>query len=921
MSRRPAPIASSARVGTTVAALKQSFLDNLFCGLSRVRELATRNDQYTALAMSVRDRVLARGVRTLSAYARQDARVVAYLSAEFLPGPHLANNLLNLGLTDRAREAMADLGLSLDDLVEQEEEPGLGNGGLGRLASCYLDSLASLEVPAVGYGIRYEFGIFDQTIKDGWQVEITDKWLRFGNPWEIVHPEITYSVKFGGRTEDWADGKGRRHRRWVPATEVKGVAYDTPILGYRVETCNQLRLWSAQAVESFDFAAFNHGDYYRAVEDKMQSENITKVLYPNDEVTQGKTLRLQQQYFFVSCSLQDMVRLHLLRKRPLDRFHEKWAVQLNDTHPAIAIAELMRLLVDEHGMEWDAAWEVTRRTFAYTNHTLLPEALEKWPVGLLGQLLPRHLEIIYEINARFLAEVREAFPGDDGRLARLSIIDEGGERYVRMAHLAAIGSHHVNGVARLHSDLLKQTVMRDFAELWPEKFCNVTNGVTPRRFLALSNPRLAGLIESRIGSRWLRRLDDLRGLEPLADDEAFQHEWQAVKLAAKSDLAALIAERTGIAVDPGSLFDVQAKRLHEYKRQHLNVLHILALYLRLKRDPMATLPARTFIFGAKAAPGYFMAKLIIKLINSAGALINEDPDVRGRLKVVYFPDFNVKNAQHIYPAADLSEQISTAGKEASGTGNMKFALNGALTIGTLDGANVEIREEVGAENFFLFGLTAEQVGELRSRGYCPQEWYEQNAGLKEVIDLIASGALADGDTNLFRPLVENLLRHDPFLVLADYQAYVDCQERVSRLWCNPRDWTRAAILNVARMGKFSSDRSNPRVLRAGVEGDTGRRGRLAAGRRQPPPLTPMLSPARRRLASLAGSAGRENSARCAGFRPSDAGLRYPRGIDRYARRRGNPRTRLSFSAHCDGLLRTARSPSRPRPGSQTATPG
>jgi glycogen phosphorylase len=795
------------RLGTGVADLKQAFLDNLFCGLGRVRAAATRHDAYMALAMTVRDRVLSQGVQTLEAYAEHDARVVAYLSAEFLPGPHLANNLLNLGLVEPMRAALADAGYTLEDLVEQEEEPGLGNGGLGRLASCYMDSLASLEVPAVGYGIRYEFGIFDQAIKDGWQVEVTDKWLRFGNPWEIVRPEITHHVKFGGRVEGWTDAHGRTHRRWIPATVVRGVAYDTPILGYRVGTCNNLRLWSAQAVQSFDFAAFNHGDYYRAVEDKVQSENITKVLYPNDEIVQGKTLRLQQQYFFVSCSLQDMLRIQVGLKRPLDRFHEKWAVQLNDTHPAIAVAELMRLLVDDLRMEWDAAWDVTRRTFAYTNHTLLPEALEKWPVPLLGRLLPRHLEIIYEINARFLDEVRAAFPGDDARLARMSVIDETGERYVRMAHLAAVGSHHVNGVARLHSDLLRQTIMRDFAELWPANFCNVTNGVTPRRFVAVSNPRLARLIGDRIGDRWLRHLDDLKRLEPLSEDEAFQREWQAVKLAAKGDLAAIVEARTGVAVDPASMFDVQAKRLHEYKRQHLNVLHILTLFLRLKRNPEADVPARTFIFGAKAAPGYFMAKLIIKLITATGALVNTDPDVRNRLKVVFFPDFNVKNAQHIYPAADLSEQISTAGKEASGTGNMKFALNGALTIGTLDGANVEIREEVGAENFFLFGLTADQVADLKARGYGPQDVYEQTPTLKDVIDFIASGALAGGDANLFRPLVETLLRHDPFLVLADYQAYVDCQEQVAALWRDPSEWTRRAILNVARMGKFSSDRS------------------------------------------------------------------------------------------------------------------
>jgi starch phosphorylase len=799
--------ANGIRTGLTVADLKQSFLDNLFCALGRVPMAASLHDAYTALALTVRDRVLKRGVETLETYSQRDARVVAYLSAEFLPGPHLANNLLNLGITEQTRQALAEVNLKLDDLIEQEEEPGLGNGGLGRLASCYLDSLASLEVPAAGFGIRYEFGIFDQTIRNGWQVEITDKWLRFGNPWEICRPEIAYDVPFGGRTEVGADEQGRQRVRWIPERVVKGVAYDTPILGYRVGTCNHLRLWKAEAAESFDFAAFNHGDYYRAVHDKMSSENITKVLYPNDEVIQGKTLRLEQQFFFVTCSLQDMLRIQLLLGRPIEKFHEKWAVQLNDTHPSIAVAELMRLLVDQHQMDWDTAWHVTQNTLAYTNHTLLPEALEKWPVSLFGRLLPRHLEIIYEINRRFLDEVRAKFPGDDARVARMSLIDESGERSVRMAHLATVGGHHVNGVARLHSELLRTTVMRDFADLWPEKFCNITNGVTPRRFVAVSNPPLAQLITGRIGEGWLRDLAQLRKLEPLAGDAEFQKQWRETKLTAKRDLAALIQQRAGVAVNPESLFDIQAKRLHEYKRQHLNVLHILTLYLRLQRDPQADVPARTFIFGAKAAPGYFMAKLIIKLINSVGDVVNKDPAVRDRLKVAFFPDFNVKSAQHVYPAADLSEQISTAGKEASGTGNMKFSLNGALTIGTLDGANVEIREEVGAENFFLFGLNAEQVRQLKADGYRPHDIYEQNTVLREVLDFIASGALAGGDTDLFRPLVDNLLWQDPFLVLADYQSYVDAQAQVSALWRDPQEWTRQAILNVARMGKFSSDRS------------------------------------------------------------------------------------------------------------------
>jgi starch phosphorylase len=800
-------VAGDGRTGLTVADLKQSFLDTLFCTLGRVPSAATPHDLYAALALAVRDRVFEHGVQTLETYHERDARMVAYLSAEYLPGPHLARSLLNLGIWDQACQAVEELGCDLEHLRQQEEEPGLGNGGLGRLASCFMESLASLEVPAVGYGLRYEFGIFDQVIRDGWQVEITDKWLRYGNPWEIVRPELTFAVKLGGHTEGWRDEQGRYRVRWVPQHVVQGVAYDTPVLGYRVGTCNRMRLWKAEAVESFDFELFNHGDYYRAVEDKMFSETITKVLYPNDEALQGKNLRLEQQYFLVACSLQDMLRVHKRLGRPLEQFHQKWAVQLNDTHPSLAVAELMRLLVDEYSLDWDTAWGVTRQTFAYTNHTLLPEALEKWPVGLFGALLPRHLEIVYEINRRFLDEVRAKFPGDEARVARLSLIDESGDRYVRMAHLAAVGSHHVNGVAQLHSQLLKQTVMRDFAELWPQKFCNVTNGVTPRRFLGVANRPLTQLITRHIGDGWLKDLELLRKLEPLAGDAAFQKEWREVKLAGKKRLADRIGEHAGVTVDPASLFDIQAKRIHEYKRQHLNALHIIALYLRLLRDPKADIPARTFIFAGKAAPGYFMAKLMIKFVGSIGDLVNRAPAVQNKLKVVFYPDFNVKNAQFIYPAADLSEQISTAGKEASGTGNMKFALNGALTIGTLDGANVEIREAVGPEQFFLFGLTAEQVLERQARGYRPREVYEQNSSLREVLDFIAGGGLANGDAGLFRPLVDNLLWSDPFLVLADYQAYVDCQEQVSKRWRDTATWTRQSILTVARMGRFSSDRA------------------------------------------------------------------------------------------------------------------
>jgi len=728
----------------SVEDIKQAFLDNLFYAIDRVPAIATKNELYTALAMTVRDRVFHSSVRTIESYGAHQPRVVAYLSAEFLPGPHLGNNLLSLGITAQTRQALSRLGYDLDELLNQEEEPGLGNGGLGRLASCFLDSLASLQVPAIGYGIRYEFGIFDQVIRDGWQTEVTDKWLRLGNPWEICRPEIVYDVNFGGRTEAGKDDQGRYRVHWIPDPVVRGVAYDTPILGHRVGTCNLMRLWKAEAIESFDFAAFNHGDYYRAVEDKMMSENITKVLYPNDEPVQGKILRLQQQAFFVSCSLRDMLRMHSLLGGKPENFHEKFAIQLNDTHPAIAVAELMRLLLDEHRLDWDTAWHATSRTIAYTDHTLLPEALEKWPLRLFGQLLPRHLEIIYEVNRRFLDEVRARFPNDEARLTRMSLIDESGERYVRMAHLATVASHHVNGVAQLHSDLLKKTVLQDFAQLWPEKFCNVTNGVSPRRFVARSNPGLADLITEHIGDSWLRDLYELRKLEAFVDNAEFQQQWREVKLAAKRRLAALIEERTGVQVNPESLFDIQSKRIHEYKRQHLNVLHILTLYLRLRSNPQDHIPARTFIFGGKAAPGYFMAKLIIKLVHAVAKVVNNDPVVRDLLKVVFFPDYNVKNAQPIFPAADLSEQISTAGMEASGTGNMKFSLNGALTIGTLDGANVEIREEVGADNFFLFGLDAEQVRELKSRGYRPLDYCKQNPKLGEALDHIASGELAMG---------------------------------------------------------------------------------------------------------------------------------------------------------------------------------
>jgi starch phosphorylase len=762
-----------------------------------------------ALAYTVRDRMLNRWVKSMDLLTknRKEARIVSYLSAEFLVGPHLGNNLISLGIYDQVRLAVTQLGLDLDDLLEQEEEPGLGNGGLGRLAACFMDSLSTLQIPAIGYGIRYEFGIFDQAIQDGSQVEITDKWLRFGNPWEIPGPEIAYDVGFGGHTEIYKDDQGHDRVRWIPNHVVKGMAYDTPVPGYQVDMVDILRLWKSEAVESFNFQAFNVGDYYGAVEEKVMSETISKVLYPNDEPEIGKKLRLAQQYFFVSCSLQDMIRIHLMKGIPLDRFHETFAVQLNDTHPSIAIAELMRLLIDEHFMDWEEAWQITQKTFAYTNHTLLPEALEKWALPLFRDFLPRHLEIIYEINRRFLDDVRQKYPGDEQRVARISIIDETHDKNVRMAQLASVGSHAINGVAALHTELLKQTVLRDFYELYPKKFHNVTNGVTPRRWVVLSNPKLAELVTKNIGDRWISHPEDLRKLETFAGNPSFQKEWRQIKLDNKRRLASLIKDQTGMVVEPDTLFDIQVKRIHEYKRQHLNVLHIITLYNRLKKNPRLNVPPRTVIFGGKAAPGYFMAKLIIKLVNSVGDVVNNDPDIGDRLKVVFYPNFNVKNSHAVYPAAELSEQISTAGKEASGTGNMKFSMNGALTIGTLDGANVEIREEVGAENFFLFGLTNEEVTNLKSNGYRPWEYYNSNSELREVIDQIGSGFFSRGDQNLFRPLVDSLMSRDEYMLFADYPSYIECQERVNRAYQDEKNWTKMSILNVARMGKFSSDRS------------------------------------------------------------------------------------------------------------------
>jgi starch phosphorylase len=804
--RRPLPD-HDGRTGLTKEALKQAFLDNLLYVQGKFPALATRKDYYLALAHVVRDCMLQRWISTAAAYTRQGSRTVAYFSAEFLMGPQLGNNLVNLGIYGETQQAIAELGLDLDELAREEEEPGLGNGGLGRLAACFLDSLATLEIPSLGYGIRYEFGIFDQVIVDGAQVEKTDKWLRFGNPWELMRPEWAREVKFGGHVDHYFDDAGKFRARWVPAAIVIGIPYDTPILGYGNNTANTLRLWRAEAPESLDLEVFNRGDFYGAVQNKVASENITKVLYPNDESSSGKELRLKQQFFFVSCSLQDMLRIMRGQKVPLERLHEKFAAQLNDTHPAIAIPELMRLLIDENDMGWDDAWDITRRTFAYTNHTLLPEALECWSLALFGELLPRHLEIIYEINARFLDDVRMRSFGDETRVARLSLIGENGERCVRMAHLACVGSHAVNGVATLHTELMKQDVLADFYALWPERFNNKTNGITPRRWMVLSNPKLTALITDAIGAAWIKDLNELNKLEPFAADAGFRTAWHRIKHANKETLAAFVHERTGVAVNPDSLFDVQVKRIHEYKRQHLNILQVIGLYHRLRSDATFAVPPRTFVFSGKAAPGYHMAKLIIRLINAAAEVINRDPAVRDLIKVVFLPNFNVGTSQRIYPAADLSEQISTAGKEASGTGNMKFAMNGALTIGTMDGANVELREEVGAENFFLFGLTAPEVASLKVRGYRPTEHYPQNPVLREAIDLIRTGYFSRGDTELFRPLIDNLLQTDPYLVLADYAAYTERQHDVDMAYADTERWTRMSILNAARAGKFSSDRT------------------------------------------------------------------------------------------------------------------
>jgi starch phosphorylase len=799
-------LAGENRAGTRAEDIAISFRNHLTHSVGRPLESSSGIDQYHALAATVRDRLMDQWLETIESYKQKDVRVLGYLSAEYLLGPHLQNDLLNLNLAQQTEKALKSLGLDLNAIAAEEPEPGLGNGGLGRLAACFLDSLSTLDVPVIGYGLRYEFGIFHQEIVDGWQVEKSDNWLQFGNPWEIP-ASMSMEVGFFGHTETYTDDKGAIRHRWVPGVKVKGIPFDTPIPGYKTRTVNRLRLWTSEAVDSFDLSVFNSGDYAGAVRAKMESETISKVLYPPDEKVEGKRLRLEQQFFFTSCSLQDMVRLHLGLGKPLTEFDKKWTVQLNDTHPSIGIAELMRLLIDEHEMGWDDAWRVTQSTFGYTNHTLLPEALERWPLDMFANLLPRHLEIIYEINSRFLDDMRVRFPNDDARMRRMSIIGEDGERSVQMAHLAVVGSKAVNGVAELHTELLEKTTLHDYYEAFPERFSNKTNGVTPRRWLMLSNPELTGLINETIGTDWHKDLYGLKLLEPFANDKGFLGCWRKTQEAAKGRLATYVKETMSIDVDPASMFDVQVKRLHEYKRQHLNALHILSLYCQIKSGTMKNLVPRTFLFGGKAAPSYVMAKLIIKLICQVGELVNNDPQVKDLLKVIFLPNYSVSLGQRIYPAADLSEQISTAGFEASGTGCMKFMMNGAVAIGTLDGANIEIRKEAGEENFFLFGLTAPEISDLQRNGYNPRRYYDQSPLLREVLDGLRDGRFSNGDRNLFAPLVNDLMNFDRYFVLADFDAYATAQAEASKAYADVPRWETMSLLNTARSGKFSSDRT------------------------------------------------------------------------------------------------------------------
>jgi glycogen phosphorylase len=787
--------------------LSNQFAEHMEFSLVKTRPTATRYDFYQALAMAVKDRLVRKWLRTQQTYREKRARHIYYLSLEFLPGRMLANTLINMDYYERCREIIRQDGLILEEIMEEEHDMGLGNGGLGRLAACYLDSMATLRLPAFGYGIRYEYGIFRQEIRNGHQVEQPDNWLSYGSPWEAVRIELTFRVRFHGRVESWIDGQGRERFRWVDTEDVLAVAHDVPVPGYRSNTVNNLRLWQAKSTNEFSFREFDRGNYLAAVEDKNLSENISKVLYPSDSSAQGKLLRLKQQYFFVSASLQDIFGEYLRHHDSFDDFPGEVFIQLNDTHPVIAIPELMRLLVDEHGLGWDEAWDITRRCFGYTNHTIVPEALEEWPVSLLEDLLPRHLQIIYEINHRFLEEVRGSYSRDDAVIAEVSIIREEPVRTVRMANLALVGAAAVNGVAELHTKILRKRIFSHFDRLFPGQIRNVTNGVTPRRWLGVANPLLAHFITEQIGDGWMTDLDQLRRLEEFAGDEAFRRSWKTIKQSRKLLLKRWVERETASEIDIDSLFDSQIKRFHLYKRQLLNVLHAITLYNRIRKDPGNPPVPRTIIFSGKAAPAYFEAKLVIKLIHSVAAIVNADPATQPCLRVLFLENYSVSLAETIIPATDLSEQISTAGYEASGTGNMKFALNGALTIGTLDGANIEILEEVGRENMFVFGLAADDVEKLKRGGYRPRDYYEENPELREVVDMLARDYFNPDEPGIFRPLVDELLEQDYYCLLADYGSYLSAQSEVERVFSDEEEWVRRSIMNVARMGRFSSDRS------------------------------------------------------------------------------------------------------------------
>ncbi len=793
--------------GHDAPSIKQSLANRMIYTVGKDNYTATERDWYHATAYMVRDRLIERWMETMRNYYRKDAKRVYYLSLEFLIGRTLRNSLLNLGFAEEAEQALTEMGLDLDQMEELEFDAALGNGGLGRLAACFLDSMATLRLPGYGYGIRYEYGMFRQQIENGQQVEQPDNWLRYANPWEFPRPEVLYQVKFFGRVVHYPTEDGTLRYHWIDTEEVMAMAYDTPVPGYGVPTVNNMRLWSAKASRDFDLHYFNAGNYIKAVEDKTSSENLSKVLYPSDSTVTGRELRLKQQYFFVSASLQDILYRFLKQHDDLALLPQKVVIQLNDTHPAIAIPELMRILVDIHHIDWQQAWDITTETFSYTNHTLLPEALETWPVALFESMFPRHLQIIYEINQRFLTELMHRHPGDVELLKRLSIIDEESGRRVRMAHLAIIGSHRVNGVAALHTTLLKEKIFPDFNAFFPGKFINVTNGITPRLWLNQANPKLTALLTSKLGKGFITRLERLEQLAGYCDDAEFIDAFRQVKQANKQRLTGLIQHHLGLAVDPESMFDVQIKRIHEYKRQLLNVLHCITLYNRIRHGTAQHSVPRTIIIAGKAAPGYTMAKLIIKLINDVADIINHDPLIAERLKLVFIPNYDVTTATDIIPAADLSQQISTAGTEASGTGNMKLSLNGALTIGTLDGANVEIRQAVGEENIFIFGHTVESLNQLQNEGYRPADYYRDDAELHEVLDMIGAGYFSPEEPARFRPIIDSLLQDDQYRLLADYRSYIECQEQVDALYQNTMAWQRKAILNVAHMGRFSSDRT------------------------------------------------------------------------------------------------------------------